>query len=236
MIAPPCACRRARARASSTRDRARFELRQIDAFSGGVLSAGPVQVSDRAVVNGSVISAGALDISAAATVTGARTAFTQVPLPPIPVLPAFPAPAGGNIAVNSGGRRTLAAGSFPSVTVSSGGTLILGSGDFFFQNLTFNSAATIRVTPTTRVFVRNSFIAQSPFLATTGAAVQPIFMGFAGSSLTFDVVFNGTLVAPNATVMFGTGAGLTFTGAFYGRSLEVRPQSALVCLTSAATL
>ena len=66
--------------------------------------------------------------------------------------------------------------------------------------------------------------------------MQAIFLGFGGATLTFDAVFNGTLVAPNATVFFGTGAGLTFTGAFYGRSLEVRPASTLVCLTSAATL
>jgi len=114
--------------------------------------------------------------------------------------------------------------------------LILGSGDFFFQNLTMNSAATVRVTPTTRVFVSNSFTAQASFRATTGTAVQPIFFGFAGNTVTFDAVFNGTLVAPNASVFFGTGAGLTFTGAFYGKSLEVRPQSVLVCRTGAATL
>ena len=112
----------------------------------------------------------------------------------------------------------------------------LGSGDFFFQTLTMNSGAVVRVTPTTRVFVRNSFTAQASFLATAGTAVQPIFFGFAGSSLTFDATFNGTLVAPNATVFFGTGSGLTFTGAFYGRTLEVRPASTLVCLTGAATL
>jgi hypothetical protein len=207
-----------------------------DAHTGGVLSVGSVQVLDRAVISGGVISAGALTISPAATVTGARLAGTQVSLPPIPVLPAFPAPVGANIAINAGGRRTLAAGSFPTVTVTSGGSLILGSGDFFFQDLIFNSMATIRVTPTTRVFVRTSFVSQSPFLATTGTAIQPIFLGFAGTSLSFDITFNGTLVAPDATVFFGTGAGLIFTGAFYGRVLEVRPQSTLVCLTSAATL
>ena len=208
----------------------------FDARTGGVLSVGPVQVSDRASVSGPVISAGALDVSRVATVAGTSAAFAQVALPPIPALPAFPAVTGGNITVNSGNRRTLAAGSFGNVTVTSGGTLVLGAGDFFFQNLTMNSAATVRVTPTTRIFVRTSFTAQASFLAAAGTAVQPIFFGFAGNTLSFDAAFNGTLVAPNATVFFGTGAGLTFTGAFYGRTLEVRPQSTLVCLTSAATL
>jgi hypothetical protein len=208
----------------------------FDAHSGGILSVGPVQISDRAVVSGTVISAGALDISPFATLTGARTGGAQVALPAIPALPAFPAVTGGDVTVNANNRRTLAAASFGNVTVTSGGTLLLGTGDFFFQNLAVNSAASVRVTPTTRVFVRASFTAQSSFLNSAGTAVQPIFFGFAGTTLSFDTVFNGTLVAPNAQVFFGTGAGLTFTGAFYARSIEVRPMSTLVCLTSAATL
>jgi hypothetical protein len=208
----------------------------FDAHSGGILSVGPVQVSDRAVVSGPVISAGALDVSASASVAGARTAFAQVALPPIPALPAFPAATGGNVTINANNRRTLAAGSFGNVAVTSGGTLILGAGDFFFQNLTLNAAATIRVTATTRVFVRTGLTAHSPFLAAAGTTVQSIFLGFGGTSLTFEAVFNGTLVAPNAQVFFGNGAGLTFSGGFYARSIEVRPQSTLICRTDAATL
>ncbi len=208
----------------------------FDAHAGGILSVGPVQVNDRAIVSGGVISGGALDISQFASVAGARASFAQVALPPLPALPAFPAPAGANITVNSGQRRNLAAGSFPTVTVNSGGTLVLGTGDFFFTNLTINAASTVRATPTTRVFVRTFFTAQSPFLAASGTAVQPIFLGYAGTSVQFNAVFNGTLVAPNAQVFMGTGAGLTFTGAFYAQSIDLRPASTLVCLTSAATM
>ena len=56
------------------------------------------------------------------------------------------------------------------------------------------------------------------------------------TSLQLNAPFNGTLVAPNAQVFFGTGAGMTFTGAFYAQSIDVRPGSTLVCLTSAATM
>jgi hypothetical protein len=208
----------------------------FDAHSGGILSVGPVQVNDRAVVSGGVISGGALDISQFASVAGARASFAQVALPPLPALPAFPAPRGSDITVNSNQRRTLAAGSFPSVTVNSGGTLVLGTGDFFFTNLTINAASTVRATPTTRVFVRSFFTAGSPFLAPSGTAVQPIFLGYAGTSVQFNAVFDGTLVAPNAQVFMGTGAGLTFTGAFYAQSIDLRPASTLVCLTSAAAM
>lgn len=208
----------------------------FDAHSGGILSVGPVQVNDRAVVSGGVISGSTLDISQFASVAGVRASFAQVALPPLPALPAFPAPVGNDITVNANQRRTLAAGSFPSVTVTSSGTLILGTGDFFFTNLTINAAATVRATPTTRVFIRSFYNGQSPFLGASGTAVQPIFFGFAGTFIQFDAVFNGTLVAPNAQVFIGAGTGLTFTGAFYARSIDLRPASTLVCLTSAATI
>jgi hypothetical protein len=41
--------------------------------------------------------------------------------------------------------------------------------------------------------------------------------------------FDGTLLAPNAMVFFGTGVGMTFTGSFFARVIEVRPDTSLVC-------
>jgi len=54
-------------------------------------------------------------------------------------------------------------------------------------------------------------------------------LGFAGTTLGIFAPFNGTLIAPNAAVTFGTGAGLTYRGSFFGRTLEVTPASVLVC-------
>jgi hypothetical protein len=41
--------------------------------------------------------------------------------------------------------------------------------------------------------------------------------------------FTGTLVAPAAYVSFSTGSGLTFTGSFFARTIEVQPASVLAC-------
>jgi len=124
---------------------------------------------------------------------------------------------------------TKSPGSYSSVTIINGGTLILKAGDYYFQSLTINSGAILRVTPTTRVFVQNALTFNSPFLASSGSTVQPIFLGFAGTSVNLYAVFNGTLVAPNASVKFGSGTALTFTGSFFGRQFELTPGSALVC-------
>ena len=199
-----------------------------DARSGGVLSVGPVRVLHRAIVNGGVTSASTVFKESDGTITGAITAGGTVVLPPLPTLPAFPAPTAGSFTVNSGTTQSRAPGSYLTGTVN-GGTLILAAGDYFFRSLTINSSSTVRVTPTTRIFVRDSLIFNASLRATSGTAVQAIFLGFAGIDLSLNARFDGTLVAPNANVRFGTGSGLTFTGSFFGRILEITPASTLVC-------
>lgn len=112
-------------------------------------------------------------------------------------------------------------------------SFLLQSGDYFFQSLTINSGALVRATPKTRLFVNNQLILNSAILASAGTALQPVFLGFAGTTLNLFAAFNGTLLAPNAFVTFGTGSGLIFTGAFYARTIEVTPASQLVCLAAA---
>lgn len=202
-----------------------------NATTGGILSVGPVQILDHAVVSGSVVSAGAVNPSPTATITGPITQFGSVALPTLPTLPAFPA-AGGNVTVNSG-TQPISAGSYNNVTVN-GGTLVFGSGDFFIRRLIINSATTVRATATTRIFVMTQLDYRSPFRALTGTAIQSVFLGFAGTTTTLEAQFFGTLVAPNAQVAFGVGSGLTFRGSFFARTIELRNNSTLVCVPGVA--
>jgi len=209
-------------------------LTRIDsaAQTGGIVSVGPVQVGP-ATVNGSILSAGAVTVASGGSVSGTVTQFGTVSLPPLPALPAFPAPVGPNRVINPGPAVTLAPGSYPTVTVNSGGTLQLSAGDYYFRTLTVSSASTVRVNPATRVFVRDSLMYRAPFVSSVGAVV-PIFLGYAGSAdLRMEAAFDGTLLAPNAHVFFGIGSGITYTGSFFGRILEVNTQSDLVCVASA---
>jgi hypothetical protein len=205
-----------------------------NARSGGIVSLGATQVLDEGIVEGSIVSSGGINVSASASVSGSQSPFTQLAMSGLPGLPTFPPTSGSNITVNSGQTQSLTPGSRPSVTVNSGGTLVLGAGDYFFQQLTIQSNSTVRVNPSTRVFVSSAMAFRSPFRASSGTAIQPIQLGYAGSVLLLEAVFNGTLVAPNASVAFGASSGLVFTGAFYARAIEVRAQSQLVCQTSGA--
>jgi hypothetical protein len=200
-----------------------------DGRTAGIISRAPVTVQHRAIVNGGILSGSTVTVDADATVTGTITRNASVSLPALPALPPFPPATLAGFTVNAGQTQTRPPGSYAGGTFVNGGTLILQAGDYFFQSLTINAGSTIRVPTGTRVFVRDALSFQSPFLGTSGTALQSLTLGFAGTTVSLLAPFNGTLLAPNASVTFGTGAGLTYRGQFFGRSFEVTPASTLVC-------
>jgi hypothetical protein len=202
---------------------------RYDARSGGIYSVGRVEVFDRATIGGAILSASTIQVSSTASVSGAQNQFASIVLPALPTLPSFPPVNSGSVTVNSG-SMTRGPGSYDNVTLN-GGTLVFSpAGDFFVKSLTINSSTTFRVAPNSRIFVQNQVAYRSPFLALSGTALQSVYFGFAGTSVTMEAPFNGTFLAPSATAAFGTGSGLTFTGSFFASTIQVRPGSILVCL------
>jgi hypothetical protein len=206
----------------------------VSATSGAITSVASVDLANNARVTGNVTTAGTITAASTAIVTGTRTQHASVVLPPLPGLPAFPAPTGGDVTVNSG-SRTLTPGSYGTVTLNSGATLVMTAGDFFMQSLFINSGVNVRVqvTPDTHVFVQSQMAFRSPFVNGSGT-LQPILLGFAGSALTVETTFSGTLLAPNGSVTFGIGSGVNYHGSFFGKNLEVRNNSTLTCDDAAA--
>jgi hypothetical protein len=199
-----------------------------DSRSGAITSKAAVSLQHRSVVTGNVLSASTVTKDADATVTGSITQNGSVSLPALPTLPAFPPPTLGSFSVNSG-TVSKAPGSYVSGAVS-GGTLVLAAGDYFFQSLTINAGAIVRATPTTRIFVQNTLGFNASILASSGSAIQPIFLGLAMStSTTLAARFDGTVVAPNGTVIFGAGSALTFSGSYFAKTIEVAAGSTLAC-------
>ena len=206
----------------------------MNTHARGVLSVGPVTLLSGAIADGNVTSASTVSKDPTAVINGTTAQFGVVNLPALPSLPAFPAPTGGSITINSGQTSSPGAGSYATVALNSGGTLVLGAGDYFFQTLTLNGTSTVRTAATTRVFVRDQLTFLSPFLMSSGTAIRPIFLGFQGTTLAMNVRFDGTLVAPNAAVTFGTGPGIAFTGGFYARTIEIHQDSTLICQAARA--
>ena len=204
-----------------------------DAKSGSIVSKPSVSALDRAVITGNVITAGSIT-APHATITGTQTQFvTLPPMSGLPALPAFPAPNQMDVTVNTG-TQTIGPGSRVGGTVN-GGTLVLQAGTYYFRNLTINNNVTVRAPAGTTIYVRDSLAFRSSIRQPTGTAVQTVTLGYSGTAPTsLEATFNGSFVAPNASVMFGVGSGLTFTGAFYAKGIEVRPASTMVCQTSSA--
>lgn len=199
-----------------------------DTRSGAITSRAPVAIQHRSVVTGNVLSAGSVTKDSDATVTGSITANGSVSLPALPTLPSFPPPTLGSFAVNSG-TVSKGPGSYVSGQVN-GGTLVLAAGDYFFQSLTINANVTVRATPTTRIFVQNSFFFNSPIRQATGTAIQPVTVGYAGSTaVSLGARLDGSFTAPNASVVFGSAGATTYSGAYFARSIEVAAGTILAC-------
>jgi hypothetical protein len=200
-----------------------------DALVGAIASVAPVRVLDRSQVGGSIVSAGLVTISSTA-VSGPVTNFGSVVLPALPVLPSFPAPSGGSFVLNNGQTRTLSQGSYDGVTLNGGSTLVLAAGDYFFRNLTVNTNVRVIVSPGTRVFVRDALAYRSPFTLANGSPAIAT-LGFGGTgTLYLEAAFRGTLLAPAAHVVFGSGSPTSNLGSFYARAIEVRTGSTLTCV------
>jgi hypothetical protein len=197
-----------------------------DARVGAIMSVGPVRVLDRSIAQGAVLSAGEVTVSPTAS-TGPVTRFGSVVLPVLPSLPSFPSPTGGSFVVNSGQNLSRAPGSYDSVTLN-GGSLVLAAGDYFFRSLTINTNVRVVVSPSTRIFVRDQLTFRSPFILANGMP-QAITLGFGGTTLYLEAAFTGTLWAPSALVVFGSGQSTSNRGSFYARGIEVRPGSTLTC-------
>jgi hypothetical protein len=197
-----------------------------DALVGAIMSVGPVRVLDRSVA-GAILSAGDVTVSPTAS-AGIITRFGSVVLPALPSLPSFPSPSAGSFSLDSGQNQSRAPGSYDSVTLNGGSTLVLASGDYFFRSLTINTSVRVIVSPNTRIFVRDQLTFRSPFILANGTP-QAITLGYAGTSLSLQAAFSGTLVAPAALVVFGAAQPTSNRGSFYARAIEVRPGSTLTC-------
>jgi Ca-dependent carbohydrate-binding module xylan-binding len=98
--------------------------------------------------------------------------------------------------------------------------------------LYFNSAGLIVVaTPDTRIFVSQNLSFHTRIVASpTSNELVPIVLGLTGSGqAALYAPFEGTLIAANRNLILGTGNGLTFTGSFHAKSIDLQPGSTLVC-------
>jgi hypothetical protein len=208
-----------------------------DTNIGDLLSRAPVFLRDRARVNGIVRSQGSVTLGNQVVVTGGITQNTSIVFPPpVDISGVVFPPAGGNITVNPDQTLSRAPGSYGQTTVYSRGRLRLTAGRYFFTSLDLEPQAVLEVDesagPVT-IFVRDSVIFRGSIL-TPANALASVFVGYTGTNAVFlEAPFNGTFVAPNASLTIGTNGVLTYRAQFVARVFEQRPGTVVTCDTSA---
>lgn len=211
---------------------------------GEIIAGGNVSVSWNGYVYGDITAVGSVSVNDPTKHFGSIVPVPSVALPAPPALPAFPPASGGDQWVNPGTDLTLPPGSYGQIGVNgnpnpnNAAIVRLSAGDYFFTNLYFNSAGLVVVgAPGTRIFVSGNVTFNTSIVTAVGSGeLAPVTLGVSGpGSLALYAPFTGLLIAPQRDLVVGTANGMTFTGSFYARGIDVTPNSDLVCDPSAAS-
>ena len=210
----------------------------VRAETGDITSVGNVTLRDRGVVHGFIKTSGALVRQNLTTVTGSITQHTPLTLggvqnPPITFPPTLPA---SDVIIAQNGVGTAVPGPHRRITVNPGGRLILVGADYLIENLDIEPGAAVVVTPTTRLFVKNTGIYRGAFV---NAANQPAstFLAYYGTNALFmESNFSGTLLAASSRVVLGDTDSHTYGGVVLAKEIELRPDTTLTCSNNASPI
>jgi len=160
------------------------------------------------------------------TIAGAvaTNSTTLTPLNSVSWSVTFPA-ATGAVTAHAGETKVLAPASYGALSALSGGTVKLSAGTYYFTSFDLEPQSSFAVDTRSGpviVYVQSGSFIYRGALAVTGDPIN-FMTAYAGSApLVLEAAYNGTFVAPAASVRL---ASITqgFTGAFFGRDLEVSP-------------
>jgi hypothetical protein len=201
----------------------------VSAQVGTVVSQGPVNLHNRALVTGDLTTAAAsVRTGNGAAVTG--TTETGAVLTPVQKfawsidftsssVDVFVAPASD---------RTLAPGAYRDVTVQPGATLRLSAGTYDLHQL--HTAPNSRVVIDTKagpafIYVESALDTKEPIEA--AGTENRIFLGYLGTgTVSIAAPFAGTVVAPTATLKLDPGTG-GYRGSFFADTIAIGPRAVI---------
>jgi len=158
--------------------------------------------------------------------TGTFTFYSH--LPPITLATPFPALLNRPANVTIGQGQTvhyLPSDYAGTVTIQNGGTLSLdGSGQYFFNSLTVEAGGVLMINHASgavEVSIKNAFSYKGAVLNGTGRQNAHVITYYGSTALTLSSTsgFNGTFVAPNASITLAAGY---YHGAVYAKTLIVQ--------------
>ncbi len=209
-------------------------------LTGSVISVANVDIYGGAV-DGSATSAGSVSVYNGGSVSNwPPNQFATVNLPAHPDLDevVFPTPLPG-YTVNTG-LVPIFPGSYEYLIVNSPSEgspppiVGLFSGDYYFDEFTANTDSVVFQVDDTagpvRIFVKTTMNHRAPFEKSDGSLAE-VLVGYLGTNqVTLEAPFLGVALAPNAILAMGTSDATEFTGQFYGKTIEFRPDVEVACL------
>jgi hypothetical protein len=183
-------------------------------------------------IDGAVVTANTLIKENKAQVAGPVTEHATITTANFPRAVDFPTAAGSDVIVQNGVTRPLTPGTYNNVTVNNGCTLNLAPGKYYITNLNFEAGSKVvyqNANKPVELFVKTKILFKGTVSEqATGATAGNVMATYLGTTEAFlESPWIGTLFAPSAPITLGplNNAAKKHRGAFFGKSVQVRPDT-----------
>jgi hypothetical protein len=195
-----------------------------DARTAAVSSVSTLTVGDRTVVNGPVNTTGAIQASPSSTITGpvnTHAVLTPASVRSLNVL--FPSADTSDVTVAPDQTASAGPGRYGAMSIQTRARLRLRTGTYYLESLTIEPQAILDLDEQSGpvvIYVNAPFAFRGSIV--TNKPGPNVLIGVVGpGTVTIESPFQGTIVAPSATLSFSVG-NLTHTGAFFARDIALQ--------------
>jgi hypothetical protein len=198
---------------------------------GHLWSRGNVVMRSNARALGNVITGGAFSPQSGVVVTGQTLQQAYVPPTALDWTVTFPSANGGEVNLEPGTTRNLTPGAYANVSVKANAELRLRHGLYTFTSLTIEQGGRLVLDDAAglvQVRLKTSFTFRGAVSSQLGTPPKLLLGYFGTDQAVIESAFNGTVIAPNAPLVFGGPPNLVFRGVFFAKSVELRAPSTLI--------
>ena len=204
----------------------KVELDKNSSLGGSITAGDEVKLKQDSSVAGDVTSAGAVDVESGATVGGTITENAVVPpLPDLP-LPMLNISAGGSdVEVDKNETLALAPGTYGKVDVREGGTLVLSSGAYVFEDIKVEHGSVLDLSLPLTIDVEDGLeLGHDVQMDVNGGAASDLLIQVQGGKCVLKMggSYVGTFLAPSADIKLEEGS--TLAGALIGKEVEIKEE------------
>lgn len=197
---------------------------------GDIWSTSPVTLRDRVRVLGTIHAPAVVQGNAVSVAGGIDTSTPITPVTVIAWTVVYPAAIPTDVALGNGQTASRPPGRFGTMRVFSGGTLTLTTGSYYLDALVLEPGAKVVLSQDTGpviVYVRQSAILRGSVVSSVNGSPPDFLLGYLGTSELFvEMPFSGTVVAPSAKLTLRS-VPSGHTGSFFGRTIEVGPNTTI---------